>query len=182
MGTAKTPDPVLLFVGAILSSPDLDGAVRDALAGEFGEIETESRTFSFDHTQYYEEEMGAGLAKKFYAFRKLIDPARIADIKLQTNVLEKRLFSTTDTPRRRRANLDPGYISLSHLVLATTKNHAHRVYLRDGIYAEVTLRFHEGAFRPWEWTYPDYRTPEYIEFFNGLRKRYKELLRYSEET
>lgn len=176
MGTPKKHDPVLLFVGATLSAPDLENAVREALEAEFGEIERESKLFQFDHTDYYETEMGGGLTKKFHAFRELIDPARIVEAKLRTNILEMELFSTGDPPPRRRVNLDPGYITMSHLVLATTKNHAHRVYLRDGIFAEVTLRFHAGAFRPWEWTYPDYRTPEYIEFFDELRNIYKKFL------
>lgn len=178
MGTQKEHGPVLLFVGAILTDAGIEPDVREALIREFGEIEAESPLFSFDHTEYYGDEMGRELLKKFYTFRELIDPARIVEAKLRTNKLEKNLFSTGDDPPRRRANLDPGYISLSHLVLATTKNHAHRVYLRDGIYAEVTLRFQQGAFRPWEWTYPDYRTPEHIGFFNESRLRYKELLRY----
>ncbi|MFH1538347.1 MAG: DUF4416 family protein [bacterium] len=178
MGTPKEHGPVLLFVGAILTDAGIEPDVRKALAGEFGEIDAESPLFPFTHTEYYTDEMERELLKKFYAFRELIDPARIVEAKLRTDELERELFSTGDNPPRRRVNLDPGYISLSHLVLATTKNHAHRVYLRDGIYAEVTLRFHRGAFRPWEWTYPDYRTPEYIGFFNESRLRYRELLRY----
>ena len=78
---------------------------------------------------------------------------------------------------KRRINLDPGYISQSKLVLATTKNHGHRIYLGKGIYAEVTLRYRNKAFRPWEWTYPDYRTEEYVEILEEIRSIYVDQIR-----
>jgi uncharacterized protein DUF4416 len=78
--------------------------------------------------------------------------------------------------RQRRINLDPGYIDLAKLVLATTKDQQHRLYLGQGIYAEVTLRFTGGRFVPWDWTYPDYRTAEYLAFFDAVRQRYRQQL------
>lgn len=169
MGTPKTPDPVLFFVGAILADPALDAQVRAALTDAFGPVTAESDLFPFGHTGYYAAEMGDTLHKKFYAF-DIIPPDTLADAKLRTNAIEQAAFSRAPGRPSRSVNLDPGYISPSALILATTKNHAHRIYLRDGIYAEVTLRFHTGAFQPWEWTYPDFRTREYIEFFTGLRE------------
>ena len=77
---------------------------------------------------------------------------------------------------RRRVNLDPGYVDQAKLVLATTKDRQHRLYLGRGIYGEVTLRFTGGRFEPWEWTYPDYRTPEYRVFFETVRRRYRQQL------
>ncbi|MBW1804141.1 MAG: DUF4416 family protein [Deltaproteobacteria bacterium] len=82
---------------------------------------------------------------------------------------------------KRRVNIDPGYISMERLVLATGKNYTHRIYLAGGIYADLTLVFHKGSFKPLEWTYKDYATPEVIGFFNALRDRYKNQIRGIEE-
>ena len=78
---------------------------------------------------------------------------------------------------KRRVNLDPGYLLLSRLVLSTFKDFAHRIYLGRGVFAEVTLIFREGSFRPLPWTYPDYAAPETIALFNKAREDYKKLLR-----
>jgi hypothetical protein len=111
--------------------------------------------------------------RRLVTFRPLIDPGRLAAIKRETNALEQRW---TDEGQR-QVNLDPGYLSLSKLVLATTKDHGHRMYLGQGIYAEVTLRFQDGAFRAWPWTYPDYASPHYATLLAGVRERYKAQLR-----
>ncbi|MFQ5836184.1 MAG: DUF4416 family protein, partial [bacterium] len=116
--------------------------------------------------------MGSNLKRKFISFQALIDPAEIREIKLFTNQFEQDFLhpGTHD----RRINLDPGYLNLSKLVLASTKDYQHRIYLGRGIYAEVTLRYKkEKGFKPWEWTYPDYRTREYLEIFNHLREIYQ---------
>jgi hypothetical protein len=102
------------------------------------------------------------------AFERLIDPGRLAEIKLLTNGLEQEWSEGG----RRRINLDPGYVSRSKLVLATTKNHGHRIYLGRGIYAEVTLTYRDKDYRPWPWTYPDYRTESYREILRAIRGIY----------
>ena len=102
------------------------------------------------------------------AFERLVDPALLPAIKHRTNELEW----SDSIQGHRGVNIDPGYVSLSKLVLATTKDHAHRIYLKDGIYAEVTLRYQGGTFRPWPWTYPDYASAPYIAIFNHIRTQY----------
>lgn len=168
MGTIKQPEPVKLIVGMISGSPELFGMAQNRLKEKFGEVDFISPILPFDTTDYYCEEMGTGLQRRFISFKRLIDPCELADIKIFTNLLEED-FSLN---LKRRINLDPGYISLSKLVLATTKDHQHRIYLRDGIYAEVTLRFKAERFQTWEWTYPDYQTQAYREIFLHIRKLY----------
>jgi hypothetical protein len=115
--------------------------------------------------------MQINLKRKFISFSSLIDPAKIVEIKLFTNQFEENFLYPYS--KQRRLNLDPGYITLAKLVLATSKNFQHRIYLRKGIYAEITLRYKRGkGFTYWEWTYPDYRSKEYIEIFNHLREIY----------
>jgi hypothetical protein len=124
-------------------------------------------------TRYYEPAMGAGLRKVLWAFAQRIDPARLADIKLASNALEDELAAQGLYPEARPLNLDPGYLVLGKFVLATTKDQAHRLYLRDGIFAEVTLHYQAGAFRPWPWTYADYRLDEVLAFLEVAREYYK---------
>jgi hypothetical protein len=124
--------------------------------------------------------MGRDLRKQFLAFAHLIDAADLAPIKLQTNDLERRLAETATFPEDRPINLDPGLLNLGKLMLATTKDQAHRIYLRDGIFAEVTLRFEQGAFQPWPWTYADYREPELHRFLLEARGYYKQRLQVTQ--
>ena len=143
------------------------------LSQEFGPIDYESELLPFDHTTYYAAEFGEGLKRRFVAFEELVHPGKLAEVKLLTNALEMEWAAEV----KRRINIDPGYVSHSKLVLATTKNHAHRIYLGQGVYAEVTLHFRDGAFRAWPWTYPDYASPPLIATFNHIRALYVKQLR-----
>lgn len=134
----------------------------------FGEIDFESAVFDFSQTDYYRKEFGPGLLRQFISFKKLIPAERLSKIKNLTNKIERKLSNSG----RRTVNIDPGYICLSKLVLASTKDYKHRIYLGGGIYAEITLIYQGKIFVPWECTYPDYRSPEYIEVFNRIREEY----------
>ena len=171
MGKVKETLPVKLVAGMISGEEGLFKQAEKKLAQEFGPIDFTSSPLPFSSTDYYEKNMQADLKRKFISFTDLIDPARIAEIKLFTNQLEEDLCSSRS--RQRRLNIDPGYVTLAKLVLATSKNFQHRIYLSKGIYAEVTLRYKRGkGFTCWEWTYPDYRSQAYIEIFNHLREIY----------
>ncbi len=175
MGYVRPAVPVKLFVG-ILSSLDAAPAQAEArLSGLFGSIDLRSGPFPFDATAYYDEEMGTPIERRFVAFERLIDPAEIAKIKLRTNELEMALRPDFVAVRR-PVNLDPGYVELSKVVLASTKNFYHRILLAAGIYGEVTLHYEAGAWRSFPWTFPDFRSGRYIEFFDTLRARYRSQL------
>jgi hypothetical protein len=144
---------------------------REQAEFEFGPVDLTSHSFNFTETNYYAATMGTGLKKQFLAFEQSIDPAVLAEIKLATNQWEAEYAAFGRHPEPRPLNLDPGYITPAKLVLASTKDHAHRIYLRDGIYAEVTLSFRGGRWQPNEWTYPDYRRDDYQQFFTACRER-----------
>lgn len=139
----------------------------------FGPTDWVSHTLLFDRTRYYEKEMGWPLHRRFVSFQKLIQPDGIVEIKRSTNALEERYIEEG----RRRVNVDPGYLSLERLVLTTGKNYTHRIYLSEGVYADLTLVFQRGTYRSLEWTYRDYASPQMIEIFNEMRRGYKEQLR-----
>jgi hypothetical protein len=170
MGEAKKHLPVKLVVGMISGRKPLFDAAQRELIAQFGPLDYESALMPWEFTDYYSKELGENLWRKFLGFERLIDPEGLAGIKLFTNRLEAK-FSEGGA---RRINLDPGYLDSAKLVLATTKNRDHRIYIGQGIFAEVTLHFRGKSFRAWEWTYPDYATPEYITIFNEIRALYRE--------
>jgi hypothetical protein len=136
-----------------------------------------SGVIAFDYTDYYFPEMGKPLWRKFISFTKLIPPDDIAEIKSYTNRLEKKFSQKKKNLLCRKINLDPGYINAAKLVLATTKDYSHRIYLKKGIYAEVTLSYFNKKFNPWPWTYPDYQSKEYQGFFAKVRSVYLDQMR-----
>jgi hypothetical protein len=117
--------------------------------------------------------MGWPLFRRFVAFRDLIRPESIVEVKLRTNELENAFVRDG----KRSVNIDPGYICLERLVLVTGKNYTHRIYLSKGIYADLTLLFQRGCFRPLPWTYQDYGDEGLISQFNEIRANYKAQLR-----
>ncbi len=173
MSAPKQADDVKLV--ASLFSPEeriLEEAILE-LQATHGSADWVSPPLFFDRTRYYEKEMGWPLHRRFVSFKALIRPETIVDIKLQTNELEKRYL----LEGKRRVNIDPGYIALERLVLATGKNYTHRICLSKGIYADLTLVFHQGSFQPLAWTYRDYAQLSVIGYFNDIREHYKKQLR-----
>ncbi|MBN1936240.1 MAG: DUF4416 family protein [Anaerolineae bacterium] len=182
MGHPKPPQPVKLIVSAFGQSDTLLQQSEAVLIDAFGPVDFESDLLPFDHTPYYAAEFGSNLVRRIWAFQKLIDPGDLAQIKIHTNAIEWQLADGG----HRRVNLDAGYVSMAKLVLATTKNHGHRIYIGKapdavGIYAEVTLQYRDKAFRAWPWTYPDYATPEYCRLFEDIRQIYVNQLKTSEQ-
>jgi len=169
MGKPKEPKPVKLFMSLIASEDDILYQGIQDLRMVYGELDFISDRLPFNFTDYYAQEMGKDLFRRFITFEQLISIPLLPNIKLTTNHLEEK-YATPDG--NRRLNIDPGYICLEHIILATTKGYAHRPYLREGIYADLTLIFWNKSFLPLEWTYPDYRQDEVIKLFNQFRKKY----------
>jgi len=172
MGQIRSHPPVKLIVGVITAQLELLAAVHHRISERFGPIDFTSELLPFDYTTYYEAEMGKDLKRQFVSFETLIAPDELSAAKLFSNEVEREF--ATGAEECRQVNLDPGYVSAAKLVLASTKDHAHRIYLQGGIYAEMTLKFHRKTFQPWQWTYPDYRTQAYIDIFNHIRQIYME--------
>ncbi len=157
-----------LFVGFIFAKQDSYLKAKHILERKFGQVDFESQNIPFNHTRYYEKEFGINLQRKFLSSKKLIKAETLARIKIITNRAEK----TLSRHGKRQINIDPGILNLSKVILATTKDYSHRIPLTAGIYAEATLCFQNRNFHPWPWTYPDYKTPEYIQIFNTIREIY----------
>lgn len=170
MGRIVPPQPVTPVLGVIYRDAAI---VDDALMWVehlMGEVEITSDEFPFDLTDHYEGEMGPGLKRRFYAFERLADPSMLSEWKVQTNGLEEQLAERYG--EYRPINLDPGYVNGAKLVLASVKGLAHRVYVGQGISAEVTMSFRDGAWLKRDYTFPDFTTGRYDAFFSKARERH----------
>ncbi len=164
--------PVKLICGVLYSKTIDLNRLDSRLQYLFGSVDLKSMPFDFTFTDYYNDQMGSDLVKQFYSFEKLIQPDMLADIKKATVSIE----SDFSISGKRAVNLDPGYLEESKLILASTKNFSHRIYLRDNIWAEVTLRYEKGEFVTHPWTYPDYSQRLAIEFLKTVREIYRKQL------
>ncbi len=176
MSTAVPFDSVMPVCGIITRDSGIADSACSDLIDIWGPIETLSPSFPFTQTSYYHAEMGTPLLRRFVAFKKLVDPSELVRLKLESNKLEAAM---ADLDGHRTVNLDPGILSLANLLIATCKNHYHRVPMRDGVYAHMEYVFKHGDFSFLPWTYPDFMTAEYLDFFRGLRQIYKNRLKES---
>lgn len=176
MGRIGVPQPVKLIMSLISSDDRLLQQVVAVLRERYGGVDFTSDILPFDFTDYYTGEMGEGLFRRLITFRSLIPREQLVRIKRETNDVEERFA----VEGKRRVNIDPGFMCAEHLILATTKGYTHRPYLGEGIYADLTLIYREGQFRPLDWTYPDYASSQVREILQGVRKRYMQELRGGE--
>ena len=171
MAEIKPFTPVKLICGIIASDKKIFEFAEEELSLLYGEIDYSSNLIPFNFTDYYERQMGPGLKRKFISFKELIDPSELSQIKIRTNQLEEEIRKKLKLEIR-AVNLDPGYLTRSALIIATAKNFAHRVPLKDGIYAHLELLFRKKEIKVLEWTYPDFKTEEYQRIFLEIRKIY----------
>lgn len=174
MSIPRLPAPARSFLSVLSSRwesfwPELCPKLEELL----GPIDYESPLIPFTQTSYYDQELGTPITRRILSFSLPVPMDQLPVIKLATNELEEqwahkgcRLF-----------NLDPGYITQERLVLATGKNFSHRIYLGQGIWADLTLIFHKGNWFDLPWTFPDYATDEIKEHLTQIRDMYKHSLR-----
>src|SRR4030042_181530 len=177
MWKSNAPNPAKLIIGVLAADQESLTAALEAINANFGNIDFTSDVWPFDQTDYYKDQTGENILRQFVSIERLVDPGKLAKIKLKTNKLEQKLAEQSASDLLRPVNLDPGIIEPSKLVLATTKNYSHRIYIAKKIFAEITLIFDKGYWRPLPYTYLDYRQECYFEFFEKVRNRLLEQLK-----
>lgn len=176
MGRPTSPALVKLFVVSLHRDLSvLEGAVEQFKIA-WGETDFVSEDFVFDETDYYEPEMGSGLLRRFYSFAQLISPDRIVEAKLDCNRIEDHWLREG----RRQVNLDAGYLDTYKLILASAKFGGQKIYLRDGIYADMTLTMYKGKWESFVWGFPDFKSGKYDQVLRQIRDLYKTQRRRSE--
>jgi hypothetical protein len=168
MSRPKRPKPVKLVIGVFTNIKELFVPVTNLLTKEFGDIDLVSSWLPFDDTDYYENEMGTDLSRRLMAFKQLIDPEFLPEIKHKMIKIENEY----SREGKRRINIDPGYLTHDRFVLATGKNYTHRIYIGSRIYADLTLTYQKGGFQTLPWTYPDYAKDNIKLFLMQVRNKY----------
>jgi hypothetical protein len=176
------PRPVKLIIGILAANEAALAEAVKATSKSFGVIYVTSDIWPFTQTDYYKDELGPNALRQFVSLDKLIEPGKLAKIKHTTNTIEMKLAKklggvNPSLQLPRPVNLDPGVIEPSKLILATTKNYSHRIYIGHKMFAEVTLIYEKGAWRHFDYTYPDYRQANYHDFFSKVRNRLVEQLK-----
>ncbi|MDI6809265.1 MAG: DUF4416 family protein [Candidatus Eisenbacteria bacterium] len=172
------PNRVLIIAGLLSREEGLFGEAEERLKESFGQVLKRSEEFPFDFTQYYEREMGSQLLRCYLAFDKLVGPDDLPRLKEFGSSCERNFV----VEGKRRVNIDPGYLDVLRVVLASGKDSPHRMYIGGGIYAEIEYLFIKGSYSPLAWTYPDYKSEQAISFFNSVRKSYLEILKRSKPS
>lgn len=173
MSIPKIPEPGLLVLSIL--SADWDAfwpGLLGELEGTFGPADEVSELFPFDQTGYYDDELGTPIERRLVSFEALRPLDELADIKQFTNSLEIRHA----TDEKRLFNLDPGFVTLQSLVLATGKKFSHRIYLKDGIWADLTMIWQKKQWVDFPWTFPDYAGEDMKSRLTKLRLSYKSML------
>jgi hypothetical protein len=177
MWELTNPNPVKLIIGILAANETALAVAIKSISTKFGQIDLASDVWPFTQTDYYKDETGPNILRQFISIENLIDPGKLAKIKHTANKLEQKLARSLKLPLPRPVNLDPGIIEPSKLVLATTKNYSHRIYIGHKMFAEVTLIYEKGNWRHFDYTYPDYRQQCYHDFFTKVRNRLLEQLK-----
>ncbi|MBI5236456.1 MAG: DUF4416 family protein [Deltaproteobacteria bacterium] len=167
---SSAPQSVKPVVSIFTGEVSLFKAVLLGLIERLGPVDILSPVLAFDHTDYYEKEFGKALKRRLASFERLIRPDELADVKIFTNGLERSDFCTEDG--KRRVNIDPGFMALEKFVLASCKNFSHRIYIGQGVYAELTLMYEGSDFVFLPWTYPDYKDERTQAILRRIRKRH----------
>ena len=172
MTAIRPVEQARLFTALLSREEKIFDLIRERLCVSFGPVDYISPVLPWTHSSYYEKEMGADLKRVFFFFKDHVQPELLADIKNTTNKIEVYFKNETNlNPPVRLVNIDPGYMTLSKVILVSTKDYSHRIYLGKGIYAEVTLYYMNKSYQPFHYTYPDFRSEEYILMFNTMREK-----------
>lgn len=168
MADPDIPSPVKLFIAILWRDESVLQATLDELYQKWGSCDYQGKDHPFDVSHYYELEMGKDLRRRIVAFEKLVSPEVLAEAKLFCNTVENK----TRLDQRRQINLDIGYLDHNKVVLASAKGAGQKIYLTQGIYADLVARFGQGRYRPFEWTFLDFKDGRYDDELSQIRFRY----------
>ncbi len=177
MGEIKPTLPIKLFIAITYNDIAVYSQVRKILQKKYGQIDQACNYDFSAFTRFYRKEMGDALHKTIVSFQPLIEKDETYWLKHYSNNLELEFANQIDDSKKRNVNIDPGYLTEAKIILLTTKNYAHRIYIGQGIFAEITLTYRKDSFTTNSWTYPDYKSEQVIHYFNDVRNLFREQLK-----
>jgi len=167
----KQGEPILVkYFIALLRGLTPPARIIERLEEVWGSVEYQSQFYPFDQTDYYQEEMGGSLQRQLIAFAELRSPEELAASKVKCVEIEESFASLG----KRTVNLDIGYLDHNKIVLASVKGLGQKIYLSQGIYADLVARYGHGRYQPFEWTFPDFKAGQYDADLAIMRQRYLE--------
>jgi len=176
MAIPTLPKPVKYFVAILWQDESVLSAACEFMKQSWGEIDYQGPDRSFDSSDYYDQEMGRGLQRRIIAFAQLRSPEELSAAKLRCNELEEKL---RPGPAGRNINLDIGYLDHNKIILASAKGLGQKIYLSQGIYADLVARYGHGRYQPFEWTFPEFKAGRYDEELKIIRERYLQQIKES---
>ena len=171
MSELTNPVKANLTVSVMFRDENLLAEVRSILGKKYGKIDAVSDAYNFSSiSPYYDPEMGSDIKKIIFSFKKTVPRDILANVKLFCVKIEQK-YSRNG---HRLVNLDPGLLTLENFILATGKNYSHRIYLKKGVFAEVTLMFgKKNVIKELPWTYRDYLYEPARSFLLYVREIYR---------
>lgn len=173
MARVQEPTKGRPIVSIIYSSLDALAESLKALERKFGPVQYETLEIDCNKTEMYTEEMGSELLRRFFSFERLAERGWLVEMKKICHKIEPNFADQTAGYDFRTVNIDPGILTPSNLTMASHRELNHRVYLKDGVYAELALIYARGQFRRLPWTNPDYCQGEAIEFFMRVHESFE---------
>jgi hypothetical protein len=167
--TGEHTFPVQPVLAVLFSDAKLLPDVRHRLEQTWGPVGFQSDPVPFDITDYYEEEMGPELKRSIWGFEREMDASELVERKKRAREVEEQFARAGD----RQVNLDPGYLDPAKLVLASEKENGQKIYLRDGVFADIILFYEKGDWEPMPWTFPDFSSGRYDEALTRIRTDWK---------
>lgn len=165
-------EDAVIFIASLFSCRETFEAAVPKLQDLFGHTYYQSPFLPWNYSTYYNAELGTPLLRSFMFFEPIINTDSLVDAKLSVVEVENSL----SMEGKRQLNIDPGYMSLAKVVLASRKNYSHRIYLGKGVFCELELFYQDGRFNPLPYTYYDYRDDTFIRFFSEARRLLKKRL------
>ena len=166
-------DPVKLFVAILWAQPGPLEQACGTLRSFWGDMDFSGADHPFDVTDYYEPEMGSSLNRRLVSFLNLVPPDRLSSAKYRCNEIEDQLAGEKGRP----VNLDVGYLDHNKIVLASFKSAGQKIYLGEGVWADLVARYRQGRYCSFEWTFPDFRDGRYDRELDQIREIYLKQLR-----
>lgn len=136
MSDLLKPSKCFLFCSCLYNQEAALVSFDKIFEGRFGPSIKFTHEF-FPMKDFYAKEMGEAIHLKrvIYLSTQLFDREQIVTEKLWATHLENVNLKNG----KRTLNIDVGTISLENLILATGKNFVHRIYLSDGVFADLNL-------------------------------------------
>jgi hypothetical protein len=177
MARPQKPNPGRLIVSVVHSSRDALADALRQLERRFGRVTCETIDIQHSNGREYAEEMGDTLYRRLFSFERMVPRDSLVEIKTACHKIESQLGDQVHDYTFRTVNIDPGIMTPDNFVMACHREFNHRIYINEGVFAEIVLIWSKGKFCRLPWTNQDFCHEEAIDFFSRVRNGFELLER-----